>query len=187
MSQKLSSAYVGLNTLLSESGHFITPAELQGSLWGRTVAGAEAIQTLQDMAIILDEGELTDPIKQAINGLQEMINKELTDGSIAITLLLPSDDDQFITRLQALISWCQGFLSGFGLVKQQGQLPTETMEILEDIASITQLQTDIAKEDEARSEGDYMELIEYLRVAPLLIYGEVTKQQQNTTPPQAIH
>lgn len=175
MSQILSSAYAGLTKLLIEAGHFISPAELQGSLWGRTVAGADTglDQVLADMAIMLDEGEVTVALKQALGGLQEMLNKELMDGSVAVTLLLPNDEVSLTDRLQAIINWGQGFLAGFGMVKANQALPTEVLEILQDIAAITQLELNIATEDEARSEGDYAELVEFLRVVPLLVATEL--------------
>lgn len=175
MSQILSSAYAGLAKLLQEAGHFISPAELQGSLWGRTVAGADtgSDQVLADMAMVLNEGEITDALKQAITGLQEMLTKELMDGSVAVTLLLPDDEVSLTDRLQAVIDWGQGFLAGFGMVKTDKALSAEVLEILQDIAAITQLELNIATEDEARSEGDYVELVEFLRVVPLLVATEL--------------
>lgn len=192
MSQILSSAYAGLAKLLLDAGHFINPAELQGNLWGRTVAGANVTseQLLTDMAMLLDEGELTESLKQAITGLQEMINKELVDGSVAVTLLLPNDDVALNDRLQAIIEWGQGFLSGFGMVKAVNSPSAEVMEILQDIAAITQLELMVAVEDEARSEGDYMELVEFLRVAPLLVATELnlkSLEKDVATTSKAIH
>ncbi|UYZ82922.1 UPF0149 family protein [Entomomonas sp. E2T0] len=186
MSQTLSSAYTGLAKLLTEAGHFITPAELQGTLWGRTVAGAngQSSQLMQELSSFLEEGELTEAIQQAITGLQEMVNKELTDGSVAVTLLLPVDDESLTDRLNALTEWANGFLSSFGMVKQADKLPKEVLEILEDLASVSQLDTNIAAEDEARSEGDYAELVEFLRVAPLLV---ATELKSKPTIEQSVH
>lgn len=183
MSQTLSSAYTGFAKLLTDAGHFITPAELQGTLWGRTVVAGntEPAQVLQELANILEEGELTDAIKQAVDGLQEMVNREFTDGSVTVTLLLPLDDEPLTLRITALVDWAHGFLTGFGLVKQTAKLPAEVVEILEDLASITQLEPAIATEDEARSEGDYMELVEFLKVAPLLTATELKNQPTTAT------
>lgn len=183
MSHTLSSAYAGLAKLLTDAGHFITPAELQATLWGRTVAGAnsQSDQIVNELASYLDEGELTEAIKQAVVGLQEMINKELGDGSVTATLLLPTDDEPLADRLQAMIDWSSGFLSGFGGVKQDQQPSKEVRELLEDLVSLTQLETTIAPEDEARSEGDYMELVEFLRLAPLLVATELKSKPAEQT------
>lgn len=171
MSQILSSAYAGFAKLLTEAGYFIAPAELQGNLWGLKAAGGEFKS--EDMATFLGEGEITDAIKLAVSGLQEMINKEFSDGSVTVTILLPTDDEPLEERLQAVISWTSGFLSGFGMVKQNEPLPKDILEILSDLDSVTQLQVSIAPEDEARSENDYMELVEFLKVAPLLVATEL--------------
>lgn len=184
MSQTLSSAYTGLAQLLTSAGHTITPAELQGALWGRTVAGAntQAEQTLKEMTAFLTEGELIVAITQAVMGLQAMIIKELMDDSLAaVTLLLPDDDEPLAHRLNALSDWGQGFLAGFGLVKQENKLSIETLEILQDISAITQLELDVEKEDEPRSENDYMELVEFLRIAPLLIANELKITPSSTS------
>lgn len=176
MSQLLSSAYIGLAKLLNKTGHIISPAELHGFLWGRIVAGGSTTkfeQLMDDIVIILDEGEVTEALKLAINGLYEMINQELTDGSVTITLLLPDDETELATRLQAIVEWGQGFLAGFGMVKCDQKKSTEVLEILQDIVSITKLGCNIVAEDEARSEGDYMQLVEFLRLAPLLINTEI--------------
>lgn len=171
MSQALCSAYVGFAKLLADAGYFITPAELQGNLWGVKVSGGSFQEV--DMATLLGEGEESEAIKLAISGLQEMVNKEFTDGSVTVTLLLPTDDESLDERLKALINWADGFLSGFGMVKQTAPLPKEVLEILADLDSVTQLQTTIAPEDEARSENDYMELVEFLKLVPLLVATEL--------------
>ena len=183
MTHALSSAYAGLTKLLTETGHFITPAELQGLLWGITVTGAKK-QDFPELPTILGEGEITASIQQAVDGLAEMIQKEFSDESITITLLLPTDDEQLADRLNAMIDWCDGFLSGFGLIKQDKPLPKEILEILADVDAITQLQIEIKPEDEARSERDYMELTEFLKVVPLLVATELKSHLEK---PQTIH
>lgn len=179
MTQTLSSAYAGLTKLLSETGHFITPAELQGLLWGITAAAAKK-DDYPDLPTILGEGELTESIQQAVEGLKEMVIKEFTDGSITITLLLPPDDDPLADRLSAMVDWGHGFLSGFGLVKQDKPLADEVFEILADVDAITQLQIKVKPEDEPRSERDYMELMEFLKVVPLLVASELKDNKAQT-------
>lgn len=183
MTQTLSSAYAGLTKLLTETGHFITPAELQGLLWGITATGAKK-QDFPDLPIILGEGEVTEPITLAVEGLKEMIIKEFNEEIVTATLLLPSDDDPLVERLNALIQWGNGFLSGFGLIKRDKPLPKEVLEILADIDAITQLKIEIKPEDEPRSERDYMELIEFLKVAPLLVASEL---KDNLEKSQTVH
>ena len=76
-------------------------------------------------------------------------------------------------RAVALGQWCQGFLGGFGLTARDSALSAEAMEVLQDLASIAQVQS--ALEESEDGESDYMEVMEYLRVAPLLLFTECGK------------
>ena len=76
-------------------------------------------------------------------------------------------------RIDALAMWCQGFLSGLGLMEidySKGSL--EVQEAIADLIDMSRLQYDdeiTGKEDEERA---YMELVEYTKVAVLLIHSE---------------
>lgn len=102
-----------------------------------------------------------------------MVKSELTGTEMAVVLLLPSDDAPLAERAAALGQWCQGFLGGFGLTAREGALSGEAVEVLQDLASIAQVQS--ALEDSDDGESDYMEVMEYLRVAPLLLFAECAK------------
>lgn len=182
MSQKIVSAYAGLAHLLEETQHLLSPAELQGVLLGRSCAGADLSKDcLTELALFLEEGELTDQVKQAVLGLQAMVEQELKTDVMAITLLLPSDDEPLADRLNALADWCEGFLAGFGLVKQEKPLSKDCLEILQDISSMALLTTEVAEEDEPSSERDYMELVEYLRVVPISLHSDLVQHKTGAT------
>ena len=86
---------------------------------------------------------------------------------MAVVLLLPDDETPLADRAAALGQWCQGFLGGFGLTAREGALSGEAVEVLQDLASIAQVQS--ALEDSEDGETDYMEVMEYLRVAPAAV------------------
>ncbi len=52
-------------------------------------------------------------------------------------------------------------------------LSIEATEVLQDLAAIAQVQD--ALEESEDGETDYMEVMEYLRVAPLLLFTECNK------------
>ena len=52
-------------------------------------------------------------------------------------------------------------------------LSAEAMEVLQDLSAIAQVQS--ALEESEDGESDYMEVMEYLRVAPLLLFAECGK------------
>ncbi|MCY1292825.1 hypothetical protein D9M68_373070 [compost metagenome] len=170
------SPYTAFAALLASSAQPVSPAELHGLLLGRSCAGAgfDAEPWLADAAELLGSAP-QDSVRQALIGLQEMVKAELTGEDMAVILLLPSDDAPLAERATALGQWCQGFLGGFGLVAGDAALSSEAMEVLQDLAAIAQVQS--ALDESEDGESDYMEVMEYLRVAPLLLYTECAKPQ----------
>lgn len=170
------SPYAAFAALLSSAGHTVSPAELHGLLLGRSCAGAgfEAGAWLQDAADLLG-GEPQDNLRQALIGLQEMVRGELCGEDVAVVLLLPDDEAPLAERAAALGQWCQGFLGGFGLTARDGALSGEAMEVLQDLSAVAQVQS--ALEESEDGESDYMEVMEYLRVAPLLLFSECARPE----------
>ena len=169
------SPYQAFATLLNSSGHSVSPAELHGLLLGRSCAGAgfEADGWLVDAAELL-ENEPQDNVRNALIGLQQMVKGELTGDDVTVVLLLPTDDAPLTERAAALGLWCQGFLSGFGLnCRDSSTLSTEANEVLQDLAAISQVQDALEESDDG--ESDYMEVMEYVRIAPLLLFSETRK------------
>lgn len=168
------SAYAAFATLLASSGYSVSPAELHGVLVGRSCAGLgfEPEGWLEDAQELLGD-EPRDSVRQALLGLQEMVREELAGGEFAVVLLVPGDDEPLAERAGALGQWCQGFLSGFGLAPREQALSADAMEVLQDLSAIAQVQS--ALEDSEDGESDYMEVMEYLRVAPLLLFAECAR------------
>jgi len=165
------SPYQGFTELLNAGGHPVSPAELHGLLLGRSCAGADfdADSWLADAALLL-ETEPNDNVRNALIGLQQMVKGELTGDEVTIVILLPNDDAPLTERAIALGHWCQGFLNGFGLNAAGRDLSQEATEILQDLAAIAQVQEALEESEDA--ESDYMEVMEYLRVAPMLLFTE---------------
>lgn len=168
------SPYAAFASLLAGSAQPVSPAELHGLLLGRSCAGAgfDFEPWLADATELLG-AEPDDNVRQALVGLQEMVKGELAGGDIAIVLLLPSDEAPLAERALALGQWCQSFLTGFGLVAGDRALSAEAMEVLQDLAAIAQVQDSLEESEDG--ESDYMEVMEYLRVAPLLLFTECAK------------
>ncbi|MCY1390448.1 hypothetical protein D9M71_52670 [compost metagenome] len=181
------SPYSAFATLLANSGHPVSPAELHGLLLGRSCAGAgfDAEGWLADAAELL-ETEPQENIRNALVGLQEMVKGELCGEDIAVVLLLPTDDAPLTERATALGQWCQGFLAGFGLnTPDKSALSAEANEVLQDLAAISQVQD--ALEESEDGESDYMEVMEYLRVAPLLLFTELNKGVEAAPAKPSLH
>lgn len=82
---------------------------------------------------------------------------------------LPEDDAPLPEQIAALIEWCQGFLFGIGALYQSGEQSGQANEILRDIAEFTKLDPDAEGEED---EMAFVEIIEYLRTAVLLLRAE---------------
>lgn len=170
----VNSAYTAFANLLAEAALPISPAELHGHLLGRVCAGAgfDQGEWLQAASELLG-GELSERLQAALGGLLGMVQQDLGTGEMAVVLMLPNDDAPLAERAQALGQWCQGFLAGFGLALRQASLSDEADEVLQDIAAIAQVQGQLEESEDG--ETDYMEVQEYLRVAPLLLFSEFGK------------
>ena len=180
------SPYQAFVTLLTASGHSVSPAELHGHLLGRSCAGAgfDADGWLADATELL-LSEPQDNVRNALVGLQEMVKGELTSDDMTVVLLLPTDDAPLTERAIALGQWCQGFLSGFGLSYRDNALSAEGKEVLQDLAAIAQVQDALEESEDA--ESDYMQVMEYLRVAPLLLFTETKKTAEPVAAKPSLH
>ena len=182
------SPYQAFATLLTSSGHNVSPAELHGLLLGRSAAGAgfDHDGWLADAKeLFQSENEISDNVRNALIGLQEMVKGELTGDDMTVVLLLPTDDAPLTERAIALGEWCQGFLAGFGLNYRDNALSLEGKEVLNDLAAISQVQD--ALEESEDGESDYMEVMEYLRVAPLLLFTETKKTAEAAPAKPSLH
>ena len=82
-----------------------------------------------------------------------------------VELLLPSDEAPLDERIDSLVDWSQAFLAGFGVVQQgtlQG-LRGVAGEMIQDIASITQVSAEFDQEDD-ENEASFLVLYEHVRL-----------------------
>lgn len=126
-------------------------------------------------------------------GLVELYSQTLAQfesNDFEFTLLLPDDEQLLAQRVEALGSWCGGFLSGFGLhAERQSKLSAEADEGLRDLAQIARIAADSDAESE-EDEADLMEVEEYVRMAAMLIFSECNRVPDKDLPgdePRTLH
>ncbi len=107
--------------------------------------------------------QIMDQLGSALQALRE----ELASSDLRFQPLLPSEDRGLHERTQCLAHWCSGFLTGFGAGQPSisGSDAREALQMLEQIARAA---TDSEADQEAE-EGAYAELVEFVRVAVLLL------------------
>lgn len=160
---------------LLEQGLSTPPSELHGCLCGLLAAGGapEAEAGLADLNQALDL-DLHGALAGQVMELYTITVLSLQDDEFDFSPLLPDDSTDIVERTAALAAWCRGFLAGYaqvdaGAVQQEGTLPSDSSEILGDLAIIAQAEVDEDAEEE-ESENSYAELVEYIRVASLNAY-----------------
>lgn len=98
------------------------------------------------------------------------LRNELASNEMDFQLLLPTSDRPLTERTRCLAHWCSGFLTGFGAAS-----PTirseEAGDALRMIEQIARAATD-PESDQESEEGAYIELVEFVRVAILMLREE---------------
>lgn len=181
--------YERFEQLFSELGAAGSPAELHGHMIGRLCAGSRLDHTAWlDVGLEVIDGRtsLAEAGKVLLIQLYEASLAQLSGTGFDLTLLLPDDETTIDRRTEALGQWCQGFLGGFGLVEREAELSDESTSVLTDFAAIAQIQTD--PEESEANEVDFMEIMEYVRMAALMLFSECQPAgQSNDQPPASLH
>lgn len=127
-----------------------------------------------------------EPNPTALEILQELYEStyhQLSEFSFEFSLLLPSDSKDIRVRAEALGLWCQGFLMGLrqGHIRIEHRSPGEVTDAINDIIEIAQVNYEDILENE-EDETAYFELVEYVRLAVLMIYQDLTSDNLQKDP-----
>lgn len=114
--------------------------------------------------------KIMDQIGPALQSLRE----ELAASDLRFQPLLPSEDRGLQERTDCLAHWCSGFLTGFG-AGQPSIAGAEAREALQMLEQIARAATD-GEADQEAEESAYMELVEFVRVAVLLLREDNLKR-----------
>ncbi len=124
--------------------------------------------------------------RPVLERLREETLEALSDEAMRFQPLLPGDEAALVPRVNALTTWCQGFL--FGLASKPGlDLKRCSDELREVVRDLTEL-THAAVGDETDAEIEetaYTELVEYVRVGAQLVFMEL--HPRPTLDPSASH
>lgn len=174
-------SYNKLANTLQKLGAQLNAAEAHGLLTGMLTV-AKSTQADSWRATLLENLDCEKPSKtqwEIINAASEQIMQNLTSNTFAFSLLLPHDDLPLSERVNALCFWCRGYLSGLGLVGiTKEDLENATIkELVSDLSHIAHvgIETDSSEEDE----NNYMELVEYVRVAVQNIQLELSSGERS--------
>ena len=180
-------AYQTINKIFQKNESDLTSAEAHGLASGMLCiekdmeSGSWLAQLLEDDISLLDED------KTILVGVFEQTRKLLSgaDDGFRYDLFLPGDDEPITAQLEAIRSWCEGFLFGIGHSGSDSKWPGETGEIIKDIVEFTKLDSevdeDMDQEEIDELEGALIEIQEYLRVAVMTIRDQFIEESNTQT------
>jgi yecA family protein len=179
-----------LNGLLERNNILTSAAEVQGMFCGMLGGGMtlECQDWMEPLADFIHQGEsFSKEVQEALKELYDVSCQQLVESDFALVLCLPEDSTPINERGQALLSWVQGFMLGFGL--HQADLTgcsEDVKEGLEDFAEIARMDEEMSEDEE--SEKALFEVMEYVRVTAMLCFNELGKSpEQQQSEPKTVH
>jgi uncharacterized protein len=183
-----------LEDLLFNVDAALGATESHGALCGMLCAQG-ATDASQWMLYVLGEHEETSQALQQTGKKLLQIHQtsveQMNDSSAEFELMLPDDDEPLEMRIEALGTWCQGFVYGLavGGIKEDTELPEDSKELIKDILEISragyvadnEAELSADEEDSEDDEVAFMEVSEYVRMGVLLIYEELQPLQSSQT------
>ena len=105
--------------------------------------------------------------------LYDYTRAQFDEKGMTFDLFIPDDEEGLKYQAEGLTYWIKGFLSGVGLfgLDYENSKNKEVKEAIDDLMKISYMDFDSLDENED-SEEDFMELLEYTKVAVLLIDSE---------------
>ncbi|HEX7027959.1 MAG TPA: UPF0149 family protein [Gammaproteobacteria bacterium] len=166
-----------LQSVLTELSSKYHASEWHGVLCGLLCAGHQgpAGQWYEIVAEINSEAVTADErVRSALDKIYKQTRMQLNDVDLGFQLLLPGDNVPLADRTAALSRWCESFLYGlsYGGVDRQAKLPGDASETLADLVEISRFEFD-ANSIDPDDEYHYAELVEYVRVAIMLLNEEL--------------
>jgi uncharacterized protein len=152
-----------------------TPSEAQGMLCGFVCSGGSDPLALWLTQVLpaSDTDEAPPPaIVAELQPLAQAQQEALRDPELPFELRLPPDDAPLAHRATAVYDWVRGFLFALGVSAVTTQHPSAQIdEIIKDFMLLTQIDLEQI-DDEEENELALAEIIEFIRVAAMLIYDE---------------
>jgi yecA family protein len=173
--------YDSLRETLTRRGFAGALSELHGSVCGVLCSGDELAAQRWLADCVAEEApdadrETADELRATLSEIALATLAMLSSDELAFEPLLPDDDEPFEAQVEALASYCNGFLSGlaFGGANAAASAADELDEILVDFSEIGRAGV-TAEDGEELDRADFAlaELKEYVRVGVQLVYEQV--------------
>lgn len=171
--------YYFLQTALVKVDSLVSASELHGMLCGLICAGAtdKGAEWLETILQVMEprSEELQHFNRDILINIFHRSYQQISGFGFDFQLLLPDDDTAISARARAIGEWSQGFLEGIGFaghLLNRDSLSKDVADALQrlyDISHIDYATLSMSEEDEPA----LMEVVEYVRVAVLMVYTEL--------------
>lgn len=171
MKQLSMPTYTEISQALSETTLKLHPSQAHGLMCG-ILCGSPDSQAAWAETVTGDEKSIL--THEVLLALHDMTINQLNEFLFEFELVLPPDTETLPERAEALTLWCQGFLTGLKVakVKLVGREDSEATEAINDLVEIAKISyEDVISNEE--DEAAYTELVEYVRMAVILIYEDL--------------
>ncbi len=181
--------YTAVADLMEQHELMATAVEAHGVICG-LVCGGVALDDkswLPPFNDLVNDGfGLPAPVCQVMTDLYHEIVESLM-AQKGVELLLPSDEAPLDERIDSLVDWSQAFLAGFGVAQQElSKASEELQEMIQDIASITQVSAEFDQEDD-ENEASFLVLYEHVRLGVMMTFEEFGKRPDTPIAPPTLH
>lgn len=181
--------YQELNDLLQMSQSDTCAADCHGFLSGQICVADFPVRDVWEQYLDLksEDVKLLGDCFHDIDTLVAETISMLESPELIFHPLLPADDMPLVERADALSEWCHGFLNGFATAQEPGATleDEDSRELIENFTRICQLEVgDQPGEDDERA---LFELVEYVRLGAIFIYGQFNRVVDGQRDPGAVH
>jgi len=181
-----------LNQMLQDLQLVVTACEVHGFVTGLLAAGVRLNR--QQLIKILEAHTETnqafdDALIASVWQMQLATLEALGASEIIFVPLIPTDDYTLTERVIGLADWCQGLLAGFGLAVRGDDARLrkgDIQETLQDIVNIVHVGGDFDSETE-EDEQAYVELYEFVRLAVIHLFEEMSPSEEHRAQHEQLH
>jgi yecA family protein len=183
MSSETLPTYSKLSDVLDKTSLKMNAAQVHGLMCGLSLLGTAKPSAWEEL--ILGKEKASKELDTLLQSLYTVTQHQLTSTLFEFEMVLPDDEAPLPERAECLTLWCQGFLTGMKIIDIPivGRKPSDMTEAINDLIEIAKMnyeQVVATEEDEVA----YTELVEYVRMAVILIYQETTSELDK---PRSLH
>ncbi|KAF3981109.1 MAG: UPF0149 family protein [Methylococcales symbiont of Hymedesmia sp. n. MRB-2018] len=174
-------AYLTITKIFQKNDSGLSAAEAHGLATGMLCINNKIEEAIWLAELFEQNVTLLDDDKTVLIALFEQTRKLLNaeENMYRYDLFLPADDEPLQYQLEAISSWCEGFLFGIGHSQSSVEWPREIKGILNDIVEFTKLDTDVDDEMDEEEKDEHetalIEIQEYLRAAVNIVKDELSE------------